>query len=220
MRKRFVLFTVLFLLAFAAFGAAVGCTPADDTVPPPDENGDDDGEEEAAPPPASTAPVFIVLASGSPGGAYFPLGAGMAQIISSKVDNVVAQSQYMGASVENARLVASGEAEMAMAMANIAYNAIKGKGQFEAGGALEQLVALFNMYPAPQHLLVPANSDIQSVADLAGKRVSIDTAGSDCAVTSEIILKAAGTWDDVDARSLSQPEAAAALKDGAVDAVF
>jgi uncharacterized protein len=210
MRTKVLAYLLLFLLVFAAFGA-VGCTPD----PPPPENGED--QEDPPPPPG---PTFITLASGSPGGAYFPLGAGMAQMISNKVDNVVAQSTSTGASVENARLVARGEAEMGMAMANIAYNAIKGEVQFAADGALSQLVALFSMYPAPQHLIVAANSPIQSVQDLEGKRVSIDAAGSGCAVTSEIILKAAGIWDKVDARNYSQPEAADALKDGTVDAVF
>ncbi len=217
MRTKFILLLVLFLLVFAAFGA-VGCAPTADP-PPPDENGEEDDEDEPPPPP-DTGPIFITLASGSPGGAYYPLGAGMAQEISSRVEGVIAQSESTGASVENARLVASGQSDMAMAMANIAYNAILGEVQFEADGALDQLVALFSMYPAPQHLIVPANSDIQSVADLAGKRVSIDAAGSGCAVTSEIILTTAGIWDDVDARNYSQPEAADALKDGNVDAVF
>ncbi len=211
MRKWLTLFLVLFLILFAA----LGCTPTQDADPDPvDENGDE--EPEPAPP---SGPIFITLASGSPGGAYFPLGAGMAQMISSKVEGLVAQSESTGASVENSRLVGSKQSEMGMAMANVAYTAYTGEGAFEADGALP-IVALFSMYPAPQHLIVAADSDIYSVADLKGKKVSVDAPGSGCEVTSLVIMEMAGVLDEVEALNYSQPEAADALKDGLVDAVF
>jgi len=161
---------------------------------------------------------FIVVSSGSPGGVYFPLGAGIAKIISDKVPNVFAQSESTAASVENCRLVGRGESEMGMAMGNVAYDAYEGRGNFKDGKL--PILALFSMYPAPQHLLVLANSDIQSVYDLVGKKVSVDAAGSGCEVTSYIILEAAGIRDKVNTVNYSQPEAAEALKDGIVDAVF
>lgn len=167
---------------------------------------------------SASSPEFIVIASGSPGGVYFPLGAGMANIISRDVDGVIAQSESTGASVENVRYVGRKESEMGMAMANVAYSAYAGEGDF--ADDRQDIVALFAMYPAQQHLIVAASSDIHSVADLVGKTVSVDAPGSGCEVTSYIILEAAGIRDDVRTANYSQPEAAEALKDGNVDAVF
>lgn len=169
-----------------------------------------------SPPVAATQ--LMVVSSGSPGGVYFPLGAGIAKVITDRVEGVFVQSETTGASVENSRLVGSGESEMGMAMANVAFDAYRGDGAFE--GDAQPIMAMFSMYPAAQHLIVPAGSDIETVYDLVGKRVSVDAPGSGCEVTSYIILEAAGILDEVNTENYSQPEAADAIKDGLVDAVF
>lgn len=161
---------------------------------------------------------FVVVSSGSPGGVYFPLGAGIAKVITDRIDGVFAQSETTGASVENSRLVGSGESEMGMAMANVAFDAYRGDGAFENDA--QPIKAMFSMYPAAQHLIVPADSDIYTIYDLAGKTVSVDAPGSGCEVTSYIILEAAGILDEVNTVNYSQPEAADAIKDRLVDAVF
>lgn len=203
--NRKVLCMLSVLLCFMLFFVALGC-----------ETGVAEPDDPEAPAPET---LFITLAAGSPGGAYFPLGAGIAKVVTDKVDGVWAQSETTGASVENCRLVALGESEMGMAMANVAFTAYSGTGPFEADGALP-IRSLFSMYPAPQHLITLSDSDIYTLEDLVGKKVSIDAAGSGCAVTSEIILRAAGIWDDVEALHYSQEEAADALKDGIIDALF
>jgi TRAP transporter TAXI family solute receptor len=203
MKRKWILFwTLIFAVSLLAL-AVSGCAPAG--------NGD---EEDTGP----TGPSYITVAAGSPGGVYFPLGAGIAKVITDKVDGVVAQSESTGASVENSRLVGSGESDMGMAMANVAYDAYAGQGSFE--GDQQNVVALFSMYPAAQHLIVSADSDIYSVDDLVGKRISVDAAGSGAEVTSYIILEAAGIRDDVNTVNFSQPEAADALKDGIIDGLF
>lgn len=206
--KKSLLFPLSILLILALAFSLVGCAP-----PPEEEPVDEEPEEEVA-----DGPQFIVVSAGSPGGVYFPLGAGIAKVITDKVDNVIAQSETTAASVENCRLVGGGESEMGMAMANVAYDAWAGEGDFE--GDTQPIQALFSMYPAQQHLLVLEGSDIYSVEDLVGKSVSVDAPGSGCEVTSYIILETAGIIDEVDTRNYSQPEAAEALKDGLVDGVF
>lgn len=210
MRKRFLVFLSL-LLVFTLALSLVGCA-----LPAPPATQPEEAPEEAPDKPA--APKFIVVSSGSPGGVYFPLGAGIAKVITDKVEGVFAQSESTAASVENCRLVGSKESELGMAMANVAYDAYAGQGAFE--GDPQPIRTLFSMYPAAQHLIVAADSDIQSVYDLAGKKVSVDAPGSGCEVTSYIILEAAGIKDQVHTLNYSQPEAADALKDGLVDAVF
>jgi len=218
--KKKVFSTICLLLVFSLLFVAIGCEPEEEVEPVEEEPVDEEPVDEE---PVDEEPVdedlFVVVAAGSPGGVYFPLGAGIAYVLERRIDGMTAMSETTGASVENCRLVATGESEMGMAMANVAWDAYVGEEAFEDDGELP-IRTLFSMYPAQQHLLVPEGSDIESVDDLVGKSVSVDAPGSGCEVTSYIILEAAGIRDDVDTVNYSQPEARDALIDGEVDAVF
>ncbi len=217
MKKNFVK-VISLLLIFSLLFVAFGCeTPEEEVVEEPEEPVDEEEPEEPEEPVDEE--LFAVVAAGSPGGVYFPLGAGIAYVLERRIDGMTAMSETTGASVENCRLVATGESEMGMAMANVAWDAYEGEEAFEDDGELP-IRTLFSMYPAQQHLLVPEGSDIETVYDLAGKSVSVDAPGSGCEVTSYIILEAAGIRDEVDTLNYSQPEARDALVDGEVDAVF
>lgn len=163
--------------------------------------------------------IFLTLASGSPGGAYYPLGGGMSVIIQKTVPGFRCAAESTGASVENSRLVGNGDSDMGMVMGSVGYNASQGKAPFEKK---YDVVALFQMYPAPQHLVTTAQSRIKSIADLKGKKVSIDVPGSGCSTMAKIILEEAGfdLAKDLTIANLSQTESVQALKDGVIDAVF
>ncbi|MBU4581963.1 MAG: TAXI family TRAP transporter solute-binding subunit [Proteobacteria bacterium] len=168
---------------------------------------------------AAEKKIFLTLASGSPGGAYYPLGGGMSVVIQKTVPGFRCAAESTGASVENSRLVGNGESDMGMVMGSVGYNASQGKAPFEKK---YDVVALFQMYPAPQHLVTTAQSGIKSIADLKGKKVSIDVPGSGCSTMAKIILEEAGfnLEKDLTIANLSQTESVQALKDGVVDAVF
>jgi TRAP transporter TAXI family solute receptor len=161
---------------------------------------------------------FLTLASGSPGGVYYPLGGGMAVVIQ-KTTDLRCAAESTGASVENCRLVGAGESDMGMVMGSIAYKAIQGQEPFERKFPI---VALFQMYPAPEHIVTLSGKGIKSVKDLKGKKVSIDVPGSGCAVMAKAILEEYGfnLEKDLTIANLSQSESVQALKDGIVDAVF
>ena len=163
--------------------------------------------------------IFLTLASGSPGGAYYPLGGGMSVVVQKTVEGFRCAAESTGASVENSRLVGSGDSDMGMVMGSVGYNASQGKAPFEKK---YDIVALFQMYPAPQHLVTTAQSKIKTIADLKGKKVSIDVPGSGCSTMAKIILEEAGfdLAKDLTIANLSQTESVQALKDGVVDAVF
>jgi TRAP transporter TAXI family solute receptor len=161
---------------------------------------------------------FLTLASGSPGGVYYPLGGGMAVVIQ-KTTDLRCAAESTGASVENSRLVGGGESDMGMVMGSIAYKATQGMQPFEKKFPI---VALFQMYPAPEHIVTVSGKGIKSVKDLKGKKVSIDVPGSGCAVMAKAILEEYGfnLEKDLTVAHLSQSEMVQALKDGVVDAVF
>lgn len=161
---------------------------------------------------------FLTLASGSPGGAYYPLGGGMAVAIQ-KTTDLRCAAESTGASVENCRLVGSKESDMGMVMGSIAYKALQGQQPFEKKFPL---VALFQMYPAPEHIVTVSGKGINSIKDLKGKKVSIDVPGSGSADMAKAILEEYGfnLGKDITVANLSQSESVQALKDGVVDAIF
>ena len=165
----------------------------------------------------SSATVFLTFGSGSPGGVYYPIGGAMADLWT-KLLEVDMTAQSTAASVENCRLTGSNEVQLGMAMGDVAYKAYHGEVQFE--GDAQPILALFSMYPAPQHF-ISIDPDIKSVRDLRGKRVSVDAPGSGCETMSKAIIEAAGlTYDDMKVSYYSQPEAAQAIKDKNIDALF
>ncbi len=168
--------------------------------------------------PSLAQKKFLTLASGSPGGVYYPLGGGMAVVIQ-KTTDLRCAAESTGASVENCRLVGAGESDMGMVMGSIAYKATQGLEPFEKK---LPLVALFQMYPAPEHIVTVQGKGIKSVKDLKGKKVSIDVPGSGCAVMAKAILEEHGfnLEKECTIAHLSQSESVQALKDGVIDAVF
>ena len=139
--------------------------------------------------PAVAKKVFMTIGTGSPGGCYYPLGGGMSVVIQKTIDGIRCAAESTGASVENSRLVGTGDTDMGMVMGSLAYKATKGLKPFNKE---YPLVALFQMYPAPEHIVTTKQSGIKSLADLKGKKVSIDVPGSGCSNMAKAMLTAAG----------------------------
>ena len=174
-----------------------------------------------AAPPATPTPTpekkFLSIGTGSPGGVYYPLGGGIAVVIE-KMTPYRCMAESTGASVENCRLVGTGQVDMGLAMGDVAYKATQGEKPFKKA---YPLVALLNMYTSPLHILTTAGTGIKTIADLKGKKISIDVPGAGCNVQSRVVLKAAGfdLEKDLTIAQLSQSEGVAALKDGTIDAM-
>ena len=163
--------------------------------------------------------TFMTMGTGSPGGVYYPLGGGMSVVIQKTVDGVRCAAESTGASVENSRLVGLGDTDMGMVMGSVGYKAVQGLDPFQEK---YPLVALFQMYPAPEHIVTTEDTDITSLADLKGKKVSIDVPGSGCSTMAKVILQEFGydLEEDLQLAHLSQSESVQALKDGIIDACF
>jgi hypothetical protein len=163
--------------------------------------------------------TFMTMGTGSPGGVYYPLGGGMSVVIQKTVDGVRCAAESTGASVENSRLVGLGDTDMGMVMGSVGYKAVQGLDPFQKK---YPLVALFQMYPAPEHIVTTKDTNITSLADLKGKKVSIDVPGSGCSTMAKVILQEFGydLDEDLQLAHLSQSESVQALKDGVIDACF
>jgi TRAP transporter TAXI family solute receptor len=166
------------------------------------------------------AQTQLSIATGGTGGVYYPMGGGLAEVINNHVEGFQATAEVTGASVENMGLIATGDADLAIGLADTVQQAYSGTGRFE-GQQLSMLRAVGSLYANMLHVVVPADSDIQSVADLAGMRVSVGAPGSGTEVNAQALLGAAGlTYDDIEEQRLNFNETADALANGDIDAGF
>jgi TRAP transporter TAXI family solute receptor len=171
--------------------------------------------------PAGAGPsVRLSIATGTTGGVYFPLGGGLASLISKNLPGVVATAEVTPASVDNIRLLAAKRADLAFVLADTAVDALKGEEAFR--GNPVPIVTLTPLYNNFNHLVTVEGTGITTIADLRGKRVSVGPPGSGTEVTALRILEAAGLHPDRDIRRerLSPAASADAIKDRKLDAFF
>ena len=162
----------------------------------------------------------LSIATGGTGGVYYPMGGGLAEIINTHVEGYSATAEVTGASVENMGLIATGGADLALALADTVAQAFGGTGRFE-GQQLPMVRALASMYSNMVHIVALEGSGITTLEDLRGKRVSIGAPGSGTEVNTAAILAANGiTYDDIDEQRLNFNETADALANGDIDAGF
>ncbi|MCB8822471.1 TAXI family TRAP transporter solute-binding subunit [Microvirga rosea] len=166
------------------------------------------------------APAFFRIGTGGTAGTYYPVGGLLANAISSP-PQLILTAQASNGSVANINSIASGALESGFSQADVAYWAYTGTGLFEGKSKLEDLRLLANLYPESIHLVAAKAANIKSVADLKGKRVSLDEPGSGTLVDARIILNAWGIKEgDVKADFLKPNQAAEKMRDGGMDAFF
>ncbi len=159
----------------------------------------------------------ISLGTGGTGGVYYPLGGGIAQVWTDYVPGVEASAEVTGASVENVRLVAGGEAQAALGTSGVVVQAYKGEGKFK--GKPQPILAIGAMYPNAWQFVTVAATGIKSIPDIKGKRVSTGSPGSGTAVMTRAILDTLGLKHGKDFKEfrLSFAEQVSGLKDGTID---
>ena len=171
-------------------------------------------------PVAAGPSVRLSIATGTTGGVYFPLGGGLAALISRNIPGVTATAEVTPASVDNIRLLAAKRADLAFVLADTAHDGIKGEEAFRGNPVpIRTLAPLYNNF---NHLVTVDGTGINAISDLRGKRVSVGPPGSGTEVTALRILEAAGINPDRDIRKerLSPAASADAIKDKKIDAFF
>ena len=162
----------------------------------------------------------LSIATGGTGGVYYPMGGGLAEVINNHVEGYAAVAEVTGASVENMGLIATGDSDFAIALADTVQQAYQGSGRFE-GQQIEATRAIASLYANMIQIVTLDGSGIASLQDLKGKRVSVGAPGSGTEVNAMTLLEANGiSFDDFDAQRLNFNETADALNNGDIDAGF
>jgi TRAP transporter TAXI family solute receptor len=160
------------------------------------------------------------IGTGGTGGVYYPLGGAIANVLSKNLPNVQATAEVTGGSVDNLKLIGTGQSELGFAMADAALDAYKGEDKFKSGKI--PLQALLVVYPNRMHVVTIESTGINTMADLKGKRVSTGSPGSATEVMAFRVIEAAGLDKDKDLKRerLGVAESVNAIKDGKIDAFF
>ena len=162
----------------------------------------------------------ISIATGGTGGVYYPMGGGLAAMLSNKVPGMSATAEVTGGSVDNLNLIGTGKPYVGFSMADAAKDAQIGEGKFV--GKKVDLRTLLVLYPNLMHVVTVESTGIKSMKDLKGKRISTGSPGSATEVMAFRLLEAAGLDKDKDVKRerLSVAESVNAVKDRKIDAFF
>lgn len=160
----------------------------------------------------------ISIATGGTGGVYYPVGGGLASLLSKKVPGMEATAEVTGGSVDNLKLLSNDATYIGFSMADAALDAYKGENKFK--GREEPVRTLAALYPNRLHLVTVEGRNIETITDLKGRRISSGSPGSATEVMALRMLEAAGLSDDVTRERLSVAESVNALKDNKIDAFF
>jgi uncharacterized protein len=168
--------------------------------------------------PASAAqpnwPPLLIIATASPGGTYHVYGRGLAKLLTDALDLPVVEQTTEGPR-ENIQLIEAGDAQLGFVTMGVASEAWNGSGDWTNGRQHREMRALFPMYDTPFHFVAPKDTNIRSLADMAGKRIGVGpetgTAGTYVprflSVLNIDATLSHGSWDDL----------AAHLAEGTID---
>ncbi len=162
----------------------------------------------------------VSIATGGTGGVYYPMGGGLAAVLSKHVAGMQATAEVTGGSVDNLNLIASGKPYVGFSMVDAALDASKGEGKFS--GRKVDLRTLLVLYPNRMHVVSTESTGIKSMKDLKGKRVSTGSPGSATEVMALRLIEASGLDPnkDMTRERLGAAESVNALKDKKIEAFF
>ena len=171
-------------------------------------------------PVAAQQQARISITTGGTGGVYYPLGGGMANILSKSIPGLQVTAEVTGGSVDNLRLIGQGKSEVGFSMVDTAWDAAHGEDKFK--GNKVDARTLLVLYPNRTQIVTIDGTGITRMSDLKGKRVSTGSPGSGVEVVALRILEVMGLdpKKDIKQERLGAAESVNAIKDRKIDAFF
>lgn len=167
----------------------------------------------------SCGAAAMTMGTGGTSGTYYGYGGVLGQYITNNAGisvNVVSTD----GSKANIQGIDAGDYQLATVQSDVMAYAWAGTNSFAEDGAVQSFRVVAGLY-AEAVQLITMDPEIKSVADLAGKSVSIGAPGSGVYFNAVDVLAAAGlTENDINAQYQSFADSTEALKDGKIDAAF
>ena len=159
----------------------------------------------------------LQIAGGGTTGVYYAYGGQLADALHRELGVDISVAETHG-SVDNLLRVASGEALLGFAQGDTAADAVNGAGAFEEPLPVEAVARVYDEYV---HVVVPAESEVNRIGDLAGRRVSLGAPNSGVQVIATRVLGATGVDPETIENPALGPDASIeALQRGEIDAFF
>jgi hypothetical protein len=184
-------------------------------------NGEDAGQVDAkSSTEGNSEPASLIFGTGGTSGSYYPIGGALKRVFEESDQIAEVQVVSTGASVQNINNIEDGTNQMALVMSDVAYDAVNGQGQFADRKADIQAIA--GLYPNVVQIVATANSGIESVADMKGKRIGVGKVGSGVEQSAQKVLEAAGmSYDDLARVShTGYADSVTEMSNGNLDAAF
>ena len=163
--------------------------------------------------------TVMTMGTGGTQGTYYGYGGTIANQIKTDTGITVNVVSTDG-SKANILGIDAGNYQLGTVQSDVMAYAYEGSRSFEKEGKIDSFRVIGGLY-AEAVQLVTMDPEIKSVADLAGKKVSIGAAGSGVYFNAIDILAAAGLSEsDIQPQYQSFGDSADALKDGKIDAAF
>ncbi len=162
----------------------------------------------------------LVIGTASSSGTWYIIGGAMANAVNNNSNwfNVTCEASSGGG--ENLRNLGDGAIDLAMLNSDMSYFYYSSTESY-AGAGSDKLRAVFAMPCAAMHLVVRANSDVKTVADLKGKRIAVGLQGSGYELfASKVVANAGLTYDDMTVQMINPSQMPEALQNNQVDAFF
>jgi hypothetical protein len=167
----------------------------------------------------ASAQTFVSLATGGTGGTYYPIGGGIADVVSKNLSDVQMTAETGNASQANLNLIGTNQIEMGLVQNDVAAFAYEGKYMFKE--PYKNVRAIASLYPETVQAIAMKRSGVTSMRDLPGKRVSVGAPGSGVQVDVSLIFKVLGyKYSDVNADFLDFNNTTQRMKDGQLDVGF
>lgn len=171
--------------------------------------------------PALAAWEPVGITTGGTAGTYYPLGGEIAALWMKHIEGLDVSVQSSGGSKDNIIKMNNQEAELGTVQNDVMYYAYQGDKDFFNGEVIDSFVAIGSLYPELVQVVVAADSDIKTVEDLKGKKVSVGARGSGVYFNAVQLLEMAGlTLDDIQPQHLSFDESATSFQNRQLDAFF
>ncbi len=164
---------------------------------------------------ASDGKVTIRIGGGPSSGANYTTFAGIGNLISKDYPNYLVNTEISTGSQENIRMIQNGTVQFGVAMTDVEEAAFKGIREFE--GAPVEICHVMSGYPTMLHMMVPADSDVESIGDLKGKKLAVSK-GAMAQYYMPILLEAYGlSTADVEITEIALQDICDAINDGNAD---
>jgi len=162
----------------------------------------------------------LCLGTASSSGTWYILGGGISNSINAHSDWFTITNEASAGGGENLRNLQDEVIDIAMLNSDMGYFFYSSTETYEGAGS-DQLRSLFALPPAYMHIVARADADIDSVADLKGKRIAVGLAGSGYELfASKVIANAGLTYEDMTVQMINPSQMPEALQNNQVDAFF